>query len=173
MATPASRTDIEPTGGVLACWSCKGPVAGDAAFCPTCGAVQPPGQGDHFARLGMPARFDLDPGALDRAYFARQRQFHPDRFARRSAREGAIAESRSVSLNEAYETLRDPLRRAAYMLALAGHPIAGDGATIDDPELLAEVMEAREALMEAESTAEVSALAERTEAERAAAMEAL
>ncbi len=173
MATPASSNAIDTTGGVLPCWSCKGPAAEDAAFCTTCGAVQPPGQVDHFIRLGLPVTFDIDGAALDRAYFARQRQFHPDRFARRSAREGAIAESRSVSLNEAYETLRDPLRRAAYLLALAGHPIVGDGATIDDPELLAEVMDAREALAEAGSAAEVAAVAEHTATERAVAMAAL
>lgn len=144
---------------VRPCWSCRGPVVDEAAFCATCQAVQPPGQADHFARLGLDRRFDLDPATLDRAYFSRQRQVHPDRFAGRSPREGAIAEGRSVSLNAAYETLRDPLRRAAYLLELAGHPIAGDGATIADPELLAEVMERREALMEATSAAEVAAIA--------------
>lgn len=164
---------MDSAGGVLSCWSCKGPAAGEGAFCTTCGAVQPPGQVDHFARLGLARTFELDPAALDRAYFARQRQFHPDRFARRSAKEGAIAESRSVSLNEAYEALRDPLRRAAYLLALAGHPIVGEGATIDDPELLAEVMEAREALMDAQSPADVAAVAERAAAERTAATAAL
>ncbi|WP_374444512.1 Fe-S protein assembly co-chaperone HscB [Stella sp.] len=173
MATPS--TDSAPGGApsIQPCWSCRGPVRGDAAFCATCGQVQPPGQEDHFARLGLERRFDLDAAAVDRAYFARQRQVHPDRFARRSAREAALAESRSVSLNGAYQTLRDPLRRAAYLLELAGHPIAGDGATIADPELLAEVMERREALSEAETPAAVAAVAAEAARERAAAETAL
>ncbi|BBK31470.1 hypothetical protein STHU_21040 [Allostella humosa] len=155
------------------CWSCRGPLAADAAFCATCAAVQPPGQADHFARLGLARRFDIEPAALDRAYFTRQRLFHPDRFAGRSAREGAIAESRSVSLNAAYETLRDPLRRAGYLLELAGHPVAGDGATIADPELLVEVMERREALSEAATAEAVTAIVVDTREESRAAHAAL
>lgn len=174
MAT--SSTDSAPGGAtsIRPCWSCRGPVAGDdAAFCTTCGVVQPPGQDDHFVRLGLERRFDLDAGVLDRAYFARQRQVHPDRFARRSPREAAIAESRSVSLNAAYQTLRDPLRRAAYLLELHGHPIAGEAATIADPELLAEVMERREALAEAATPDAVAAVAADARREIAGAEAAL
>ncbi len=173
MATPS--TDSVPGGAspIHPCWSCRGPVGGDAVFCTTCGMVQPPGQDDHFLRLGLDRRFDLEPAALDRAYFARQRQVHPDRFAARSSREAAIAESRSVSLNAAYETLRDPLRRAGYLLELAGHPIAGEGATIADPDLLAEVMERREALAEAATPDAVAAVADETRRESAAAGRAL
>ena len=40
---------------------------------------------DHFARLGLPAALDLEPAALDRAYFALQRQWHPDRFVAKPA----------------------------------------------------------------------------------------
>ncbi|BBK36815.1 hypothetical protein STAQ_18930 [Allostella sp. ATCC 35155] len=173
MATPF--TDTAPGGAhsIRPCWSCRGPAAGDAAFCETCGVIQPPGQEDHFARLGLERRFDLDAGTIDRAYFARQRQVHPDRFARRAPREAAIAESRSVSLNAAYQTLRDPLRRATYLLELAGHPIAGDGKTIADPELLAEVMERREALAEADSPEAVAAVAADARHERVSAEAAL
>ena len=42
---------------------------------------------DHFARLGLPAALEFDSGALDRAYFAAQRQWHPDRFVGRPAEE--------------------------------------------------------------------------------------
>src|SRR5215475_1923273 len=145
---------VESDDKLVACWSCHGPVAAAALFCHVCGAVQPPrGQG-HFARFGLAPSFDIDAAELDRRYFAFQRNLHPDRFARRSARERAIAESQSASLNEAYETLKDPLTRAAYLLDLVGRPSAAvHAATVEDEELLTEALENREALMEAETAA--------------------
>ena len=150
---------LDKDDGIVGCWSCHGPVAGRALFCHTCGAVQPPRQLDHFARLGLERRFDLDAAELDRRYFGFQRNLHPDRFARRTARERAIAESQSASLNQAYETLKEPLSRAAYLLELAGiRSAAAHAATVDDEELLTEAMENREALMEAETLEAVDGL---------------
>ena len=142
------------------CWSCHGPVDSVALFCHVCGAVQPPGPADHFQRLGLAARFDLDPAEVGRRYVAFQQRLHPDRFAGKSARERAIAEQHAVSLNEAYETLKDPLRRGSYLLQRAGKasPTA-ENRTIDDPELMMETMERREALSEASSIDRVAALA--------------
>ena len=134
-------------------------MAGRALFCHTCGAVQPPRQLDHFARLGLDRQFDVDAAELERRYFGFQRNLHPDRFAQKSARERAIAESQSASLNQAYETLNDPLSRAAYLLEIAGiRSAATNAATVDDEELLSEAMENREALMEAETLGAVDAL---------------
>jgi molecular chaperone HscB len=150
----------ESDGGIVACWSCRGPVAALALFCHTCGAVQPPRQVDHFARLGLARGFDVDLAELDRRYFGLQRNLHPDRFARRGAKERAVAESQAASLNQAYETLKEPLARAAYLLELAGQRSASaHAATVDDAELLNEAMENREALMEAEDKGAIDALA--------------
>ncbi|HEX3066903.1 MAG TPA: Fe-S protein assembly co-chaperone HscB [Dongiaceae bacterium] len=150
---------LDKDDGIVGCWSCHGPVAGRALFCHTCGAVQPPGQIDHFARLGLDRDFQIDGAELDRRYFGFQRNLHPDRFARRSAKERAIAESQSASLNQAYETLKEPLSRAAYLLELAGiRSAAAHAATVDDEELLTEAMENREALMEAETLEAVDGL---------------
>lgn len=150
---------LDKDDGIVGCWSCHGPVARRALFCHTCGAVQPPGQADHFARLGIDRHFQIEAADLDRHYFGFQRNLHPDRFARRSAKERAIAESQSASLNQAYEILKEPLTRAAYLLELAGirSPTA-HAATVDDEELLSEAMENREALMEAETVEAVDAL---------------
>ena len=114
---------------------------------------------DHFARLGLPAALDLEPASLDRAYFALQRQWHPDRFVAKPAEERARASVEAAALNDAYRTLKDPLSRAVYLAELKGVDLPGDGKTIDDPELLMEAMEAREELHEADSTAAVDALA--------------
>jgi molecular chaperone HscB len=114
---------------------------------------------DHFARLGLPAALDLDAAALDRAYFARQRQWHPDRFVGQPAEQRAKASVEAAALNDAYRTLKDPLSRAVYLAELNGVALPGDGKTIDDPDLLMEVMDAREELHEASSVAEVDLLA--------------
>jgi len=114
---------------------------------------------DHFARLGLPAALDLDAGALDKAYFAGQRQWHPDRFVGKPSEQRARASIEAAALNDAYRTLKDPLNRAFYLAGLKGVELPGDGKTIDDPELLMEAMEAREELHEASSIAEVDALA--------------
>ena len=114
---------------------------------------------DHFARLGLPAALDLEAASLDRAYFALQRQWHPDRFVTKPPEERTRASSEAASVNEAYRTLKDPLNRAFYMAELAGVEMPGDGKTIDDPELLMEAMEAREALHEAASAEAVDRLA--------------
>jgi molecular chaperone HscB len=114
---------------------------------------------DHFARLGLPAALDLDVATLDRAYFALQRQWHPDRFVSRPADERARASAEAASLNEAYRTLKAPLSRAFYMAGMAGVDLPGDGKTIDDPDLLMEAMEAREALHDAGTLDAVDKLA--------------
>ena len=67
---------------------------------------------DHFARLGLPAALDLEPASLDKAYFALQRRWHPDRFVAKPAEERARASTEAAALNEAYRTLKDPLSRA-------------------------------------------------------------
>jgi len=134
------------------CWSCKGPVASRALFCHTCGAVQAPGSTDHFTRLGLAPSFDIDDDKLEKQYLGFQRVLHPDRFAGKPAKERAIAEAQAVALNEAYETLDDPLKRATYLLRLKGViSEAGADKTVNDPALLMEALEKREALAEAES----------------------
>jgi molecular chaperone HscB len=144
------RFNQSPEAGAVApCWNCKQPVAARALFCHSCGAVQAPGQLDHFARLGVVPGFDLDLDRLEKQYLGFQRAMHPDRFVTKTPKERAIAEQQAVSMNEAYETLKDPLRRAAYLLERAGKTAAVDkDQTVHDPELLMEAMEAREQLSE-------------------------
>lgn len=145
--------------GLVPCWSCKGPVAAQVLFCHTCGAIQPPGQIDRFRRLGIEPDFDLDLDLIEKRYLGFQRAIHPDRFASKPPKERALAEAQAVALNEAYETLKDPLRRAAYLLSLKGIDASvSRDETVRDPELLMEAMEAREALMEATSIERVEKL---------------
>ena len=75
---------------------------------------------DHFARLGLPAALELEPAVLDKAYFALQRQWHPDRFVAKPPEERAKASTEAAALNDAYRTLKNPLERTKYLLKLEG-----------------------------------------------------
>src|SRR5437764_542229 len=75
----------------------------------------------HFERLGLPRRFRFDVAALEHNYLQRSRQVHPDFTGNDPASLQA-----SAALNEAYTTLRDPFRRAEYLLQLEGGPSAAD-----------------------------------------------
>ncbi|CAA7613525.1 Fe-S protein assembly co-chaperone HscB [Magnetospirillum sp. UT-4] len=151
---------------LVPCWSCKGPVASRALFCSVCGAVQGPGAIDHFTRLGLRPTFEIDQDELERQYFGFQRRLHPDRFAAKSAKERALSQSQATALNEAYETLKDPLKRSAYLLSLLDHPVDLTACgTINDPVLLMEQMEKREAIAEADTPDAITRLSAEADTE--------
>ena len=133
------------------CWSCRADVDGRVPFCHGCGVVQPPKASDDFKRLGLGPTFDIDPKDLEKRYFAFQRTFHPDRFATKSAREKQYSLQHATNLNEAYERLKTPIKRAEVLLETKGLATGDQAVTESDPELLMEAMESREALEEAET----------------------
>ena len=150
--------------GVIACWSCKGPVSLVIAFCETCGAVQPPGQANHFFRLGLERSFDVDVEGLEQHYFDMQRQLHPDRFATRSAQEKSLSQQQATAINDAYETLKEPLKRADYLVDLLGvDEVPEDCNLVNDQALLMETIELREALEECETAEQVDILSTRAQ----------
>jgi molecular chaperone HscB len=102
---------------------------------------------DPFALLGLAPGFDVDLAALERAFFERSKQLHPDRVAGASAAERVAALSRSRALNDAYQLIKRPVARAEYLLARAGVAI-GDNERLD-PAFLMEILELREELAEA------------------------
>ncbi len=101
---------------------------------------------NHFERLGLPRRFFVDPADLERAYLARSRAVHPDYHADATTDE-------SAAVNEAYATLRDPFRRADYLLTLH-HDDAVPEAVPLPPSFLMQAMEYRETLEEAGANVE-------------------
>ncbi|CAO3416898.1 molecular chaperone DnaJ [Azospirillum doebereinerae] len=120
--------DLEP------CWSCGAPVAPRALFCHACGAIQAPRALDPFARLGMERRFDLDPAQLARQHAGFGRALDPQRFAAKGLREQANAKAQADALQGAFETLRDPVRRAHALLALLDGDLSADPAGEADPD---------------------------------------
>lgn len=113
---------------------------------------------NYFALFGLPADFALDAAALAPAWRELQRQHHPDRHAGGDATAQREAVQMAAHVNTAYETLRDPVRRAHYLLQLAGHGIDGERATIADSDFLMTQMELREQLDEVEHEHELDAV---------------
>lgn len=113
----------------------------------------------HFDTFGLPASVDVDLGQLEQKYRALSLQHHPDRVASRDARERRLAAERSAEINEGFKVLKDPVRRAFYLLKLAGVDLEREdsAAQRDMPlEFLEEVMERREALEQARHAKDLS-----------------
>src|SRR5437763_5513655 len=80
----------------------------------------------HFDVLGLPRRFALDPQQVEDSYLRRSREVHPDYHQLGAASERRASLEMTAALNEAYRTLRDPFRRAEYLLGLEGGPSAAE-----------------------------------------------
>jgi len=111
----------------------------------------------HFSRLGLAPNFRVSPRELEARLRAAQWLLHPDKFAQASEEEQRRSEGQATLVNESVAVLKDPVRRALYMLELEGVEL-GEGAGLEggggdlqlDPEMLLKVMQVREALEEAE-----------------------
>jgi molecular chaperone HscB len=109
---------------------------------------------NYFELFGLPVDFDLDAGELARRYREMQRRVHPDKYASGSDAERRISMQLTTLVNEAYQTLRDPVRRARYLLNLGGADTREDTDTAMDPAFLMEQMELRETLAEVRALSE-------------------
>jgi len=103
----------------------------------------------HYELFGLPEGFAIDAAALDAAYRSVQGAVHPDRFGGASDTERRIAMQFATQANEAYRTLRDPVRRAAYLCALHGADPRVHSNTAMPASFLGLQMEWRERLEEA------------------------
>jgi molecular chaperone HscB len=117
-----------------------------------------PIQDNHFTLFGLPARFALDVHALEDAYKRVQAQVHPDRFASATAAERRVAMQWAARANEALQTLRSPLRRAAYLCELNGTPIGAESNTAMPGAFLTQQMHWREELDEVRASSEKAGL---------------
>ena len=115
-------------------------------------------QSNDFELFGVPERFAQDRAALDTRWKELQKEAHPDKFAAQGVAAQRVAMQWSVRINEAYQRLKDPLRRAAYLCELHGAPIQAHDNTAMPPAFLMQQMEWREALEDAATPAAVDAL---------------
>src|SRR5574343_733444 len=101
-----------------------------------------------------------DRAAIDARWKALQAEVHPDRFAAEGAAAQRVAMQWAMRVNEGYQRLKDPLKRAAYLCELRGAPVQAENNTAMPPAFLMQQREWREALEEAASAAVVEDLAD-------------
>ncbi len=110
-------------------------------------------QQNHFEIFGLPVSYQVDRPALAKRYRELQQEFHPDRFAAKSEREQMLSMQYAAQINEANNTLKDPVARAAYLLKLAGVEINPEQTTADG-EFLMQQMILRERLEDVRAAAD-------------------
>ena len=96
---------------------------------------------DYFSFFSLPRRLSLDTAELQTKFYELSRRLHPDLFAGRPAAEQQYALDASALLNDGYRVLRDPVKRAEYLLALEGSGAEEQRSAKVPPELLEEVFE--------------------------------
>ena len=106
-------------------------------------------QSNDFELFGLPPQFAQDRAAIDARWKALQAEVHPDKFAAQGAAAQRVAMQWSVRINEAYQRLKDPLKRAAYLCELQGVPVNAENNTAMPADFLMQQMAWREALEEA------------------------
>lgn len=145
-----SEIQIKP-GVSLPCWSCSA-VAESPLFCPACRRIQPLAAGeDYFTMFGLPRKLRIDLPGLEQRFHEQSWKLHPDNFVNATDYERELSLARSSQLNDAYRTLRDPIRRVEYLLAQEGMRKEGESKQQAPPELLEEVFELNESLDELRS----------------------
>ncbi len=112
-------------------------------------------QSNDFELFGLAPRFAQDRAAIDARWKELQREAHPDKFAVQGAAAQRVAMQWSVRINEAYQRLKDPLKRAAYLCELHGAAVNAENNTAMPAEFLMQQMQWREALEAAGSVAEL------------------
>lgn len=128
---------------------------------------------DDFELFDLPRRFAVEPALLDERWKALQAQVHPDRFAAQGTAAQRVAMQWAVRVNEAYQRLKHPLKRAAYLCELNGAPVQAESNTAMPADFLMQQMAWREALDEARDEDALDALAAQVRARRREMLEAL
>lgn len=113
---------------------------------------------NHFDLFQLPQQFTIDAGALDVAYHEVQNRVHPDKYVSATDAEKRVAMQWATRANEAYQTLKNPLKRAAYLCELHGIDLQTESNTSMPTAFLMQQMEWREALDDARAAKDMAAL---------------
>jgi molecular chaperone HscB len=124
-----------------------------------------------FELFDLPVQFAQDRAQLDTRWKDLQREAHPDKFASQGTAAQRVAMQWSVRINEAYQRLKDPMRRAAYLCELGGAPIQAENNTAMPAAFLMQQMEWREAMDDATDVAALEALFDEVQQAHAAALQ--
>jgi molecular chaperone HscB len=116
-------------------------------------------QSNDFELFDLPVQFAQDSAVLDARWKELQREAHPDKFAAQGAAAQRLAMQWSVRINEAYQRLKSPLKRAMYLCELHGAPIEAESNTAMPPDFLMQQMQWREALDDADGLEDIEEIA--------------
>ncbi|MCU7881739.1 MAG: Fe-S protein assembly co-chaperone HscB [Candidatus Thiodiazotropha sp. (ex Lucinoma aequizonata)] len=103
---------------------------------------------NHFDLFGLPIGYIVDGNSLSERYRDLQRLVHPDRYAHATDQERRLSVQGASLINEAFETLKDPIARASYLLTLHGIKMDAQNESTQDMRFLMQQMELREELEE-------------------------
>lgn len=142
---PTKRSELQMARSM--CWHCQSEMTGEY-FCEQCVKVQPLSKElDYFTCLGLPRLLQIDPETVESRYYELSRKFHPDFFQQKTSTEQAISLGNAALLNSAYRTLKDPIRRAEYLVQLEAGSVK-DIRTSPPADLFEEILELQEDLEE-------------------------
>jgi molecular chaperone HscB len=113
---------------------------------------------NHFDLFHLPQRFTIDAMALDKAYREVQSRVHPDKFVNATDAEKRVAMQWATRANEAYQILKNPFKRAAYLCELNGIDLQIESNTAMPGDFLMQQMEWRESLEDAKSMMDIGVL---------------
>ncbi len=132
----------EENSSAARCWSCSTPLRPGELFCAACGRIQPLAAGaNYFEVFALPRKLRLDATALEREFYRLSRRLHPDVYARASQQEQEWSLVNSSLLNDAYRTLKDPIKRTEYLLKLEGVVSPDEGGAKKDDRVPADLLE--------------------------------
>ncbi len=143
--TAGKRTELHMARSM--CWHCQSEVTGEY-FCQQCVKVQPLSKElDYFTCLGLPRLLTIDEGTIEARFYEMSRAFHPDFYQTKTDAEQGISLRNSALLNTAYKTLKDPIRRAEYLVQLEAGA-AKDIRNTPPAELFEEILSLQEDMEE-------------------------
>jgi molecular chaperone HscB len=113
---------------------------------------------DAFSIFGFERSWNLERDAVERRYLSLAQAVHPDRVATADAGIRRLAMERASAVNEAYKVLRDPVRRAEYLVKLGGIDLDSSDPHVGAPSMeqsfLMEMIERREHVADARAQGE-------------------
>jgi len=132
------------------CWSCEKPAEHNL-FCKFCDTLQRPAT-DYYRFFDLPKKLVIDAAELQKRFYSLSKLLHPDRYTRRPQTERDYSLEATAILNDGYRVLRDPIKRAEYILSEAGFENAEQRTKDIPPEMLEEVFELNMALEESDKS---------------------
>jgi molecular chaperone HscB len=120
---------------------------------------------NYFQLFNIEVSFDVDLNQLSQTYQTLQKTVHPDKFAHASSQEQLLAVQKSAEINDAYQTLKQPLKRAEYILILRGVDLPNEQHTFGDNSFLMRQMELREMLDEVRTANDIDVALESAQQE--------